>query len=119
MVNLRRIAGTKKDEIFKRFSAFKNDRRITSKLSLLPGTYATTEDDAKNVSSGREAVERYALPNPTPAIYVFTIEPRKDTPIKRGVVQAAYRHSGGGVEVIFTRGTHDNTVTKLDQIPEK
>jgi len=46
----------------------------------LPGSYATTEADAKNVKTGKEAVARYALPNPDPASYVYTIKP-KPTPI--------------------------------------
>ncbi len=112
------IEETEKGEIFKRFTAYKNDRRITARGSLLRGTYATTEEDARNVKTGKEAVERYALPNPKPAIYRFTIEPEEDTKIKKGIVQPAYGHKGGGVEVIFVDGTTDNTVTGPDTIPE-
>jgi hypothetical protein len=68
-------------EVFKRFTAFESDRRITADHGLSPGTYATTEADEKNVKTGLEAVARYALPNPKPAIYVFTVKPLKDTPI--------------------------------------
>lgn len=111
------IEETEKDEIFKRFTAYRNDRRITAGGSLLPGTYATTGEDARNVKTGKEAVERYALPDPKPAIYRFTIEPEEDTKIKKGIVQPAYGHKGGGVEVIFVDGTTDNTVTSPDTIP--
>ncbi len=109
---------TEKDEIFKRFTAYSNDRRITARGSLLPDTYATTEEDALNVKTGKEAVERYALPNTKPAIYRFTIEPEEETKIKKGIVQPAYGHKGEGVEVIFVDGTTDNTVTSPDTIPE-
>lgn len=102
---------TKEGDVFARFTAYKNDRRITPNKGLTPGTYATTEADAKNVKTGSEAVERYALPNPKPAIYCYKIEPRKDTKYRQGVVQPAFGHKGGGVEVIFGNGTDDNTVT--------
>jgi hypothetical protein len=34
------------EEKFSRFSAYANDRRVTASGALLPGTYATTEEDA-------------------------------------------------------------------------
>jgi hypothetical protein len=34
------------EEKFNRFSAYANDRRVTTSGALLPGTYATTEEDA-------------------------------------------------------------------------
>lgn len=104
-------------EVFKRFTAYQNDRRIRADGSLLPGTYATTEADARYIQTGSDAVERYALPDPTPAIYVFTVMPPSGTPLKHGVVQPANGHSGGGVEVIFTQGTPPNTVTGPVIIP--
>lgn len=105
------------EERFKRFSAYANDRRVTASGALLPGTYATTEDDAKHVKTGRDAVKRYALPNPAPAVYVFTIDPPLRTKLKRGVAQPAYGQAGGGVEVIFVNGSPNNTVTGPAQIP--
>lgn len=102
---------TKKGDVFARFTAYNNDRRITPNKGLTPGTYATTEADAKNVMTGSEAVERYALPNPKPAIYRYKIDPHKDTIYRQGVVQRAFGHKGGGVEVIFDNGTDPNTVT--------
>ena len=103
---------TKDDEKFYRFSAFKNDRRVTPDNGLLPDSYATTEADGDLVKTGTEAVERYALPNDAPASYRFTINPLKDTAIKKGIVQPANNHQGGGVEVIFTEGTTKDTVTQ-------
>ena len=108
---------TKEGEVFARFTAYKNDRRITPNKGLTPGTYATTEADAKNVKTGSDAVERYALPDPKPAIYRYRIEPRKDTTYRQGVVQPAFGNKGGGVEVIFDNGTHDKTVTGLAVLP--
>jgi hypothetical protein len=106
-----------KKESFKRFSAYANDRRVTPTGALLPGTYATTEEDAKHVNTGRDAVRRYALPNPMPAVNVFTIDPLIRTKLKRGVAQPAYGQPGGGVEVIFVNGSPARTVTGPAQIP--
>lgn len=103
---------TKADEMFYRFSAFANDRRVTAENSLLPGTYATTKEDGDKVRTGKQAVERYALPNDDPASYRFRIQPLKGTAIQKGIVQPANGHQGGGVEVIFTNGTTKDTVTQ-------
>jgi hypothetical protein len=105
------VEKTKADEVFKRFSAYANDRRVRADNSLEPGSFATTEEDAKNVKTGKEAVARYALANPEPASYVYTIKPKKDTDIQRGIVEPANGQPGLGVEVIFTNGTTANTVT--------
>lgn len=106
-------------EVFKRFTAFENDRRIMADGSLSSGTYATTEADAKNAKTGVEAVARYALPCLKPAIYVFTVKPLKDTTIQRGIVQPDFGQPGGGVEVLFGDGTAANTVTGPITIPER
>ena len=89
---------------------------MTASGAILPGIYATTEEDAKHVKTGRDAVKRYALPNPAPAVYVFTIDPPLRTNLKRGVAQPAYGQPGGGVEVIFVNGSPDQTVTGPAQI---
>ena len=106
-------------EIFKRFSAYQNDRRVLPDGSLDKGAFATTADDAKNVKTGADAVARYALPNPTPASYRFTIKPDAGTALKKGVAAQAYGQPGGGVEVIFVNGTQANTVTGPDKVPDK
>ena len=113
------IEKTKSDEVFKRFSAYANDNRRNSDGSWAAGTYATTEADAKKIKTGEDAVARYALPNPALASYVFTGCPHKDTEIQKGTVAPAYGQPGGGVEVIFTKGTQQNTVTGPDEIPDK
>ncbi|MBU3666218.1 MAG: hypothetical protein FGM15_10150 [Chthoniobacterales bacterium] len=98
-----------------RFSTFKNDHRITEQGSLLPDSYATTLADSKNVSTGSEAVQRYALPNDDPAVFVFDIKPMEQTLIKRGIVQENFGKPGGGVEVIFCVGTGPDTVSLRPQ----
>lgn len=113
------IQHTRDNEEFKRFSAYKNDRRITPGRSLHQGTYATTVKDISVVPSGLSAVSRYALPNPWPAIYVFTITPPEGTKIQNGTVQPAFNQSGGGVEIFFPNGTSDNTVSDPYIIPDR
>lgn len=108
---------TEAGEVFARFTAYQNDRRITSGKGLRPGTYATTEEDAKNVKTGSDAVERYALPDPAPAIYDFRIDPLEGTVLRRGIVQPAFGHGGGGVEVRFDNGTDDGTVSGPKVLP--
>jgi hypothetical protein len=114
------ITLTQEAEIFKRFSAYANDRRITAGRGLTQGTFATTKEDADaNVKTGADAVARYALPDSKPASNVFTISPAKDSELQRGVVQPANRQPGGGVEVIFVNGLPDGTVTGPVTIPDK
>lgn len=105
-------------EVFMRFTAYSNDRRITPEKGLLPGTYATTEEDSRVVATGEQAVERYALPNPAPAVYRFRIDPTVGTQHQAGIVQPAYGHAGGGVEVLFTDGTAKDTVSGPAVLPE-
>lgn len=50
---------SKKDEEFRRFSAFADDIRILADGSVVPGTYVTTQSDAEKVTTGKEPVERY------------------------------------------------------------
>jgi hypothetical protein len=110
---------TAANEIFKRFSPYADDFRVTAKKGLTAGTFATTKEDAEaNIKTGTDAVKRYALENKKPASKVFTIEPPKDTDLKRGVVEPAYGEPGGGVEVIFVNGSPDGTVTGPETIPD-
>jgi hypothetical protein len=108
-----------KDDVFKRFSAYANDFRVTANKGLTAGTYATTAEDALNVRTGMEAVYRYALENKAPANKVFTIKPPENTKLKRGTVEPAYGEPGGGVEVIFVDGSPSGTVTGPIIIPER
>lgn len=112
------ITTTAIGDIFKRFSAYANDFRITEKRGLKPGTFATTAADALYVHTGREAVSRYALENKQSANKRFTITPPGNTRVQEGIVQPAYDEVGGGVEVIFVDGTGDGTVSMPEIIPE-
>lgn len=112
------IEQTKTGDVFKRFSAYENDRRVQPDGSLLPGTFATTKEDARNVRTGRDAVSRYSLPNPEPASWVFTSAPESGTSIRRGIAAPANGQPGGGVEVIFEDGTQPATTTGPERIPD-
>lgn len=107
------ISHSRQDELFIRFSAFLNDRRITSDGGLLSGTFATTDQDAQFCVKKRiDPRARYALPNPNPVRYAFQIEPPAMTSLKRGIVQPANNQPGGGVEVIFINGSPAHSVTQ-------
>lgn len=97
------------DELFVRYSAFANDRRVHPDGSVQANTYATTETDAKHVPSGLSAAGRYALPNPSPAVHRFLLSPPSATPIHCGSAAPNFGQAGGGVEIRFTsslpRGT--------------
>lgn len=111
---------TKIGEIFKRFTGFINDNRVNRDGSLKRGTYATTEEDARNVKIRIDAIKRYALPAGNTAQYVFTIKPLKDTKIKKGIVQPNFGQPGGGVEIFFVNGTSPKTVAfPPEEVPEK
>ena len=114
------VTMTAEGEIFKRFSAYKNDRRVTASKGLTAGTFATTKEDADaHIKTGTDAVRRYALESKTPASNVFTIGPPKETHLQRGIVEPAHSEPGGGVEVIFVNGSPDGTVTGPEVIPDK
>lgn len=113
------VTFTLRHEIFKRFSPYVDDFRVTVKRGLVANTYATTADDAANVKTGMEAIARYALESKKSANKVFTIAPPEKTRLQRGIVEPAYGEPGGGVEVIFVDGTPDNTVTGPEIIAEK
>lgn len=113
------IVLTARNEVFKRFSAYEDDFRVTAKRGLVANTYATTEEDAQDVATGMGAISRYALENKKSASNVFTISPPDKTRLQRGIVEPAYGEPGGGVEVIFVDGSPDYTVTGPEKIPEK
>lgn len=102
---------------FLRFSAFADDIRILADGSVVPGTYVTTRADGEPVKTGKDAVERYALPNPDPAANRFWLKPPVRIQVRRGTVQPANGHQGGGVEVIFDNGAPAKTKYKQDEIP--
>jgi hypothetical protein len=67
--------------------------------------------------TGMDAVRRYALPNPDPAVHRFFLKPLAAIPVRRGTVQPAYGRPGGGAEVIFEEGAPAGTKYEQDEIP--
>jgi len=105
-------------ERFLRFSAFDNDRRILANGAVTPGTYVTTlKDGTANVRNGMDAVRRYALPNPDPAVHRYLLVPPSIVAVRRGTVQPAFGQPGGGAEVIFDKGASAGTMQGKDQLP--
>ena len=93
------VSTTRSGEILERYSAFWPDRRILPDGSVRQGTYVTTATDATVVPSGLAAVGRYALPNPAPAVYRYTLTPPPGVSIRCGTCQPLFGQAGGGVEI--------------------
>ena len=96
---------SREGDVFVRYSAFENDRRIRKDGSVVRGTYVTTETDALHWPppygwSGLAVVGRYALPSPAPAIYRFLMEPSRVS-ITCGTVTPAHGQSGGWCRSLF------------------
>jgi len=86
-----------------------NDARFDkNKNELLQGTYLTTENDRNYANTGFAAVGRYALPNPTPACYVFEYRLPAGTNLLVGTVCPNFGQAGGGVEVRLVSNTSVN-----------
>ncbi|HUT28235.1 MAG TPA: hypothetical protein VMX13_00475 [Sedimentisphaerales bacterium] len=98
-------------ELFVRLSAYKNDHRVDfEKKKLKKGSYTTTDLDYKDcVKYSDDPVDRYALPNDDPIEWAFYIRPKMRDELQRGIVQPAFGHEGGGIEVYFENGTSDGT----------
>jgi len=99
------------EEIFVRLSAYANDKRIDfEKKKLIPGTYATTKSDYRDcVDLNDDPIDRYTLPNDEKIKWAFYIRPKRNDVLQRGVVQPAFGHDGGGIEIYFEKGTSENT----------
>jgi hypothetical protein len=106
-------------EGFVRFSAYADDKRVGADGCLTNGTYATTIGDARFAVSGLAVAGRYALPNPSPAIYAYTIVLPEKIQYRVGTARPANYQSGGGVEVLFNDGAPRGSAFKPYQIPEK
>jgi hypothetical protein len=98
-------------ETFVRLSAYQNDRRIDFESKRLkPGTYTTTRGDYRVcVMYKDDPVDRYALPNDEKIKYAFEVRPKINDTLQRGIVQPAFGHDGGGIEVYFAEGTSKDT----------
>ena len=111
-------ATTSATDVFYRFSAYRNDRRVLAGR-LAPRSYSTSDTDISVVPNGLAAVGRYAIPCRISAQYLFEIRPGAGVPILFGTVTPNYGLAGGGVEVFFPAGTGPGTVTFLRTIPVK
>jgi hypothetical protein len=102
---------TKGDETFVRISAYENDKRIDiNRRRLIEGSYTTTLADYYDcILTDDEPIDRYSLPNDEKVKWAFYIKPTSLDVLQRGIVQPAYGHEGGGIEVFFEKGTSDNT----------
>ncbi|MCH8902867.1 MAG: hypothetical protein IIA45_03010 [Bacteroidetes bacterium] len=102
------------EDIFVRLSVYENDRRIDFiNKKLIPGSYATTEDDYLTCKSfNDDPVDRYALPNDEEIEWAFYVQPKSHDKYHPGIVQPANGHNGGGVEALFDNGTSDHTYFK-------
>jgi hypothetical protein len=108
-----------KGEVFIRFSAYENDRRVTANRGLEPGTYATTLADAEVcIEKGEDPIARYALPSLESPKYAFRITPPDKTAIQGGTVEPANGQPGGGAETIFPEGTPANTVSYAKDVSD-
>ena len=97
--------------MFVRLSAYQNDRRIDfENKRLKPGTYPTTRCDYRVcVIYKDDPVDRYALPNDEKVKWAFYVQPKTKDTLQRGIVQPAFGHDGGGIEVYFAAGTSRDT----------
>lgn len=104
-------------EIFVRLSAYENDKRIDfENKKLRPGTYTTTNSDYfACVRFSDDPIDRYALPNDEEIKWAFYVQPKTNDVLQRGIVQPAFGHDGGGIEIFFEDGTSNNTY--LDKRP--
>lgn len=102
-------------EMFVRLSAYQNDRRIDfENKRLKSGTYTTTRGDYRVcVMYKDDPVDRYALPNDEKIKYAFYVQPKVKDSLQRGIVQPAFGHDGGGIEVYFANGTSQDTYVMM------
>jgi hypothetical protein len=102
----------KKDDVFVRISAYKNDMRIDfQKKRLINGSFATTFlDYYQSFLKKSDPIDRYALPNDEMIEWAFYVHPSTSDQLQKGVVQPANGHNGGGIEAYFEYGTSTDTV---------
>ena len=107
------------EEVFYRYSAFANDRRLQSADGTIPaGTYLTSYGDTRFAISGLGAVARYALPNPAPALFRFAIGIPAGTVLMCGTAAPKFGQSGGGVELRTDAAVQGARVYGPEILPE-
>lgn len=107
------------DDVFYRYSAFANDRRLSDEDGVIPsGTYLTSYGDTRFAQSGLGAVARYALPNPAPAMFRFAIGVPAGTALMCGTAAPNFGQSGGGVELRTDHAVQGARVYGPELLPE-
>lgn len=98
-------------EPFVRISAYEDDKRIDfENKKLKDGSFTTTLIDYIDcIKYNDDPIDRYALPNNEMIKWAFYIRPTQNDILQRGIVQTAFDHDGGGIEVYFENGTSNNT----------
>ncbi|MFZ4455505.1 MAG: hypothetical protein ACOYOT_04720 [Bacteroidales bacterium] len=98
-------------ESYVRLSAYENDKRIDFvNKKLKAGTFATTVNDYVTCKVyDDDPIDRYALPNDENINWAFYVKPKSHDKLQKGIVQPAFNHDGGGIEVYFTDGTSNDT----------
>ena len=92
---------------------------LRSKAGIIPaGTYLTSQKDTRFAESGLGAVARYALPNPTPAIFRFAIGLPTGTVLMCGTASPSFGQSGGGVELRTDEAIRHAHVYDPEILPE-
>lgn len=100
---LRKLTGDK--EGFLRFTFQIPDRRVNSATGeVIPDTFCAPFRDGQKITSGFEAVGRFALPVPLPYRYVVLLVPPNGTSVEIGTVTPNFGQAGGGVEAMFPAG---------------
>ena len=112
------VEQTGPNELFKRFSAYANDRRLQPDGSLLPGTYATTDADARLVTTGTKPLPamRCRIRNP-----LHKSSHRAQTQTRPFSVERSRRRLGNPAAVsrlFFPQGTQAGTTTGPVKIPD-
>ena len=98
-------------ESYVRLSAYENDKRIDfENKKLKAGTFATTVLDYTTCKVyDDDPIDRYALPNDEKIKWAFYVKPKSYDKLQKGIVQPAFEHDGGGIEVYFADGTSKDT----------
>ena len=104
-------------EVFWRLSAFEQDYRVGADGSLLPGSYATTQSDARHIGGGVEAINRYALPFRIPVTHALVFHPPPETVVLYSAVRPQHGLAGGGIEACFPNGLPPGALAERRTIP--
>ena len=93
------------EEGFLRFTHQVPDKRVDSTTgTVVAGTYCSPFRDGQKITSGFEAVGRFALPVPLPYKHMVLLVPPAGTQVQIGTVVPNFGQAGGGVEALFPTG---------------